>query len=144
VSFTQQNRKTDISVAMTLKYKRGLNNYEFSFTNAFSRQDSIDNISHVIGDLKYVREMKHRWFTGVILSGEENSQLELEFRGTVGVGPGRFVVETNKTNVAFWAGVAYARERYLGEDPDDTVPDSSVSISHTGCGVGSIARYPAD
>ena len=42
--------------------------------------------------------------------------------GTLGGGVGSFLVQTNKVNLGMWGGLAYARERYEGEDPDNTLP----------------------
>jgi len=122
VSFTQQNFKTDLNFSASVKYKKGLNNYNFEFTSAFGRQDSVDNVTHVNSQLTYLRELKKRRFLATFLSGERNSQLQLDFRGTVGGGVGSFLVQTNKVNLGFWGGLAYARENYTGEETDNTLP----------------------
>jgi len=122
VSFTQQNAKTDVNFSTTVKYKKNLNNYNFDFTSAFSRQDSVENISNLTSQLRYTRELKKGRFFRTFLSGERNSQLDLDFRGTLGGGVGSFVVQTNKANLGIWAGLAYAREQYTGEDADNTLP----------------------
>jgi hypothetical protein len=121
-TFTQQNAKTDVNFSTTVKYKKNLNNYNFEFTSAFSRQDSVENITHLTSQLRYTRELKKGRFFGTFLSGERNSQLELDFRGTLGGGAGSFVIQTNKWNLGIWAGLAYARERYTGETADNTLP----------------------
>jgi len=122
ITFTQQNRKTDLNVSATVSYKKELNNLSASYTSTFSWQDSVPNISHVLGDFRYARELKKRRFVGGLVSGEENSQLELDFRGTIGGGVGRFLVRTNELILGLWGGLAYARERYSGETGDNTVP----------------------
>ena len=122
LSFTQQNFKTDLNLSASVDYKKGLNDYDFDFTGAFSRQDSVQNVTHLTSKLGYLRELKKHRFLGSFLSAERNSQLGLEFRGTLGGGLGSFVVETNKVYLGFWAGLAYARENYVGEDPDNTIP----------------------
>ena len=122
VSFTQQNNKTDLNFSTTMKYKKGLNNYSLDFTSAFGRQDSVENVTHLNSQLQYMRELKKSSFFGSFLSVERNSQLQLDFRGTLGGGAGTFVVQTNKTNLGVWAGLAYAREKYAGETADNTLP----------------------
>jgi hypothetical protein len=122
VTYTQQNNKVDFSFGATLKYNSNLNNYRFTLNSAFTQQDTVDNISQATGKFIYLRESKSLWVYEVYLSGEESSQLDLDFRGTVGVGPGRYFIQTNAANLAVLAGVAYAHERYTGESPDYVVP----------------------
>ena len=121
VAFTQQNVKTDLSFNATVKYKKGLNNYAFNLTSAFTRQDSVENITNVNSQLKYAREGKKGLYYPVIVTGQQNSQLDLDFRGTVGGGVGDLVVETNRLNLGIWAGLAYAREKYVADPADNTM-----------------------
>ncbi|MGD8414246.1 MAG: DUF481 domain-containing protein [Candidatus Latescibacterota bacterium] len=121
VAFTQQNVKTDLNFDATVKYKKGLNNYGLSFTSVFTRQDSVENITNVKGELKYAREGERARYFPAFVTGQRNSQLDLDFRGTVGGGAGDFVVRTNKMNLGIWAGLAYAREKYVDNPEDDTI-----------------------
>ncbi len=86
IHFTQQNAKTDLSLNTTVNYKKGLRNYRLLFNAAYSRQDSVQDISSLNSGFRYVKEWKNRMFYGAVLSGERNSQLSLDFRSTVAGG----------------------------------------------------------
>jgi len=120
VNYNQQNNKTDLSLGLGLQYKKDLNNYKLTFNNAFSRQDSVENISHVYGMLQYTRETEKRLFYATFLGTDRNSQLDLDFRGTIGVGVGDYLVHTNKMSFGFWGGLGFARENYVGEPIENT------------------------
>jgi len=120
--FTQQNAKTDLSLGVSVKYKASLHKYRFVYNSAFSRQDGAKDITGLNTKVTYVKEMKSRMFYGGFLSGESNSQLNLQFRTTIGPGVGRFMAQNNKLNLALWGGLAYAREQYVDEDNESTYP----------------------
>jgi hypothetical protein len=119
VDFTQQNAKTDLSLSGDLKYKIGRNNFELNLTTTFSRQDSADNISKLNANFVYLRELRKEWFYQGLVVAEQNSQMSLDIRGTVGGGAGRFLVHSNKVLLATSVGLTYARERFSGQDGDN-------------------------
>ncbi len=118
-NFTQQNAKTDLNLNAQVKYKKDLNNWRFDLSTSFSRQDSAENISRLNTSLTYLREFKTRWYFGGLLSGEENSQLSLDIRGTAGGAGGISLIQSSKIILATAFGLAFAREKFIGQDPDD-------------------------
>ncbi len=119
LDFTQQNAKTDVNVSGDVSYKMGRNNYRLDLTTSFSRQDSVDNISKLNTSFVYMRELRKQWFVTGLASGEQNSQMSLDIRATAGGGAGRFLVQSDKILLATSAGLAYARERFTGQDGDN-------------------------
>ena len=119
VDFTQQNAKTDLNLDAEVKYKTGLNNFAFRVSTSFSRQDAADNISRLNTSFQYLREFGERWFYSGLVSGQQNSQLNLELRGTAGGLAGRFLVQSNKVVLSSGLGLTYARERFTDQDGDN-------------------------
>ena len=119
VDFTQQNSKTDLSLSGDVTYKVGRDNFKLDLTTTFSRQDSADNISKLNASFMYLRELPKQWFYEGIVVAEQNSQMSLDIRGTAGGGAGRFLVQSNKVILATSVGLAYARERFSGQDADN-------------------------
>jgi len=138
--FTQQNSKVDFSLSGEVHYshqgepdasQKGLSlnrfNSGYAYTKltynaTYSRQDSTDDIQRFNATLSHLRQLRDRWFWQVAVAGEQNSQLSLDYRGTVTGGVGRFIKQSNKLDLAFWAGPAFAREQYTGESPDNSIP----------------------
>ncbi len=121
VSYTQQTNQTNLNFSSDVAYKKGLNSFQFDLSTSFSRQDGADNISSLLTVLSYEREFGDRWFYGGLVSGQQNSQLGLEIRGSVGAVAGRYLVQSNKVTLTSGLGLSYARERFTDEDGDNAV-----------------------
>ena len=121
-NFTQQNAKTDLSLRSETKYLFGRNRFNLTLDGSFSRQDSVANITRGTARLTYIRELKGLWFFGFSGSAEQNSQLSLDIRGSIGAGPGRFFVATNKILLGSMLALSYNRERFTGEEANNSVP----------------------
>lgn len=121
VDYTQDNNKIDLNVSANIKYVLALQKYAFNLSTSFSRQDSASNISSLSAVFAYSRQFSGRWFYAGLLAGEQSSQLNLDIRGTVGGGLGRYLVRSNKVDFALWGGVGYSRERFTNQDADDAL-----------------------
>jgi hypothetical protein len=121
VDFTQQNAKTDLSFSTELNYKMDLNNFKFDLSTSFSRQDDTDDITRLNTTFLYLREFGRRWFYAGTVGAEQNSQLSLDIRGSVGGLAGRLFVESNKVVLASGLGLSYARERFVDQEGDNAV-----------------------
>ena len=119
VDYTQDNNKTDLNVSANVKYVLALQKYTFNLSTSFSRQDSASNISSLNAVFAYSRQFSDRWFYTGLLAGQQSSQLSLDIRGTVGGGVGRYLVRSNKVDLALWGGIGYSRERFTNQDADD-------------------------
>ena len=136
LNFTQQNAKTDVNLNGSVHYARrktaekgalGLTTAGFNYTKlkydfTFSRQDETEDIRRAQSGLSRLSQLADRWFWTVLLTGETNSQLSLDYRVTVGGGGGRFLVQSNKLDLAVWLGPAYSWERFVGEPSDSSFP----------------------
>lgn len=121
VSYTQQSNQTQLNFGSNSTYKQGLNNFEFDLSTSVSRQDGTENISSLLALFGYRREFGDRWFYGGLLTGEQNSQLDLAIRGSAGATVGRFLVQSNKVELSWGAGLSYARERFSDQDGDNVL-----------------------
>jgi hypothetical protein len=135
IDFTQQNAKTDLNLSGSVRYAArlglvhglgmvtgGFNVTNLNFSSTFSRQDDTDDIERLNASLSHARQLDNRWFWVLALAGERNSQLSLDFRGTVAGGAGRFIVQSNKLDLGLWIGPSFSRERFTGESADNSFP----------------------
>lgn len=120
--FTQQNRKTDLSLRMEIGYLFNRNLLGINLDGSFSRQDSATDITRANARLRYSRVLPNRWIMAVITSTEQNSQLSLDIRGTLGAGPGRFWIQSNKVSLGSAILLQVTRERFSGEEARSSVP----------------------
>ncbi len=121
VDFTQQNAKTDFNFGADLNYKKDRNNFRFDLSTSFSRQDDTEDISRLNTTFIYLREFAERWFYSGLLSGESNSQLSLDIRGSAGGVAGYSFVQSNKVILLAGAGLSYAREQFEEQEGDNAL-----------------------
>jgi hypothetical protein len=135
IDFTQQNAKTDLNLSGSVRYAArkglvhdldkvtgGFNLTSLTFSSTFSRQDDTDDIERMNASLSHARQLDNRWFWVLALAGQRNSQLSLDFRGTLAGGVGRFIIQSNKLDLGLWLGPSYSRERFTGESADNSFP----------------------
>jgi hypothetical protein len=120
--FTQQNAKTDLSLRFETRYLFNRNRLNLLLNGTFSRQDSVSDITRGTARLSYIRELKGLWFIGFAASAEQNSQLSLDFRGSIGGGPGRFFIANNRMELGTILTIGYNEERFTGEEARNTLP----------------------
>ena len=120
--FTQQNAKTDVYVAATVRYEVARNRFKLHLNGSFSRQDSVSNITRSTLRLLYAREIRGLWFVALLGSLEENSQLSLDRRAAIGGGPGRYFVLNSRMALASYLAIYGMREKFTGEEARNNLP----------------------
>lgn len=121
-NFTQQNAKVDLSLSATVRYEVARHRTRLDFDGTFSRQDSVSDIERRTLSLLYTRVLRNRWIWVGGGDATRNSQLGLDRAFDLGTGPGRFLVLSNKVQLASWIGLYYRTEQYVAEDPRSTIP----------------------
>ena len=82
---------------------------------------------HTIG-LNYQRFRLNRWYTDWFGNWEQNDQLGIKARFSLGGGLGRYMIQTNRNQVSLMTGLQATREEFTGEDPGDTVGELRVQF----------------
>ena len=120
--FTQQNAKIDLSLRSETRYLFNRNRLNLLLNGTFTGQDSVSDITRGTARLVYIRDVKRMWFVGLTASVEQNSQLSLDIRGSIGGGPGRFLIANDRMELGTMLGIGYSRERFTGDEARNTVP----------------------
>ena len=72
--------------------------------------DSDETSQRQSFDVRYRRLWPARWFTGGVFSLESNDELGLDLRTSVGGGIGRYLRQTNSSNISFQTGLLVSNE----------------------------------
>jgi hypothetical protein len=99
--FTQQNERVDLSLRSDTRYLFRRNRLRLLLDGSLSRQDSVSDVTRGTGRFTYVRELRGLWFVGLAASVEQNSQLSLDVRGSMGADP----ADTSSRTIA-WSSAA--------------------------------------
>jgi len=122
VNFTQQNDKVDLSLTANVRYDVARHRVRLDFNGTYSRQDSVSPIERRNVSLQYSRILRRRWSWCANIGQSRNTQLGLESAWTIGTGPGRLLISSNKVVLGTWIGLNYRKERYVDADAQSVVP----------------------
>ena len=81
-------------------------------------------------NFNYQRFRGNRWFTDWFTGWEKNDELGISARVSAGGAVGRYVTQTNKSQLSLAAGVQGARTSYLGEDESTTEAEGKIEIRY--------------
>jgi len=118
--FTQANTATTWSASTTLSHRTPRRESEVSFSSNIKQQTGAENINRQDLRAQSYRYFEKRWFAAVLGQAEKNESQSLDFRGLVGGGVGRKVVQTNRSNITLLGGAAFSREKYQDRTDYDT------------------------
>ncbi len=127
IDFTQQESKLDLNLSSSIVYNVAHNRFGLNLSGTFTRQDAVDDIRRGNALAVYSRELSTDWLWVGGAEAQSNSQLSLDYAWSVGTGPGRYLVRTNRVMLATWLGLFYRTEQYEDEDQRNTLPLSLTS-----------------
>ena len=78
----------------------------------------------------YQRFRANRWFTDWFTTWEKNDELGIAGRASAGVALGRYITQTNKSQLSLAVGAQGARTNYLGEDESATEGEGRIEIRY--------------
>ncbi len=122
LDFTQQESKLDLNLSTSIDYNVAHNRFGLDLSGTFTRQDAVDDIRRGNAAALYARELSKTWFWAGGADAQSNSQLSLDYAWSIGTGPGRYLVRTNRVMLGSWIGLYYRTEQYEAEDQRTTLP----------------------
>ena len=128
-SFTQANTATQYSLNSAGTYTAP--NYSVSATldSLFRTQEGTGDTSRHTFSFGSRRTLGPRWFANAVSLLQHNKELDLNFRGTLGGGVGRFVYQSGQRNLSLWGGLAYTQEYFVGEDTSQANVESLAGVT---------------
>jgi hypothetical protein len=130
VSAKKANDERTYNMAASTRYRTRKFELRSSLNSFLS--DRSDTVATRRNDFNvtYSRLFTDKWFWSTYAKIENNEELELDLRGTVAAGGGRYVVQSNRTLLSWTAGLAGNREWYAGaEEPKDNL-EAVLSVDY--------------
>jgi len=127
LDFTQEDGQTDLSLNTDVTHRVNVRTVKLSVSASLDRRDDADNITELTTQLAYTKDFGRRWFYHGLISGEENSQLELDLRTTVGGGFGRYLIRSNRVILTVAGGAGYQREKFEATDDINSWPGMLIT-----------------
>jgi len=115
ISFTKSNRVGELSFGADVIYTTKSQRSELMLNSDFSGSQGNSTSSNNSATYSFNKFLKDKWFWGAIAIGEQNSELGLNLRTTIGAAVGYDIIQTNKNFLNAVAGFTVGKEWYEGE-----------------------------
>lgn len=118
--FTQASSATTWSSSAELNYRTPRVDIGLDFSSNVKEQEGATAVNRQNVSGQIMRFYSNRWFAAVIGQGEKSANQGLDFRGLVGGGVGRRVLQSNRTTISLIGGAAFSREKYEDRESYDS------------------------
>ena len=127
-SLAKANKATTLNVNTELEYRTSRWGTRVTGSSYFQKQADTERSTRNSGSVVAQRFFPHRWQAVLLMGLEQNDQLGLIVRGTIGGGAGYMVKQTNSTTLQLGAGMVVTRERFaLSDTTAGASPDTLKS-----------------
>jgi hypothetical protein len=115
-SYTQAQNATEWNAHANATYKTEKYKANADIRSQFKRQDGAEDVVTNSLNMTLSRPFGKKWFYLGLGQLQQNQSTELDFRGLIGGGVGRYFMQTNKYIFGAIAGLALSNEQYSGQD----------------------------
>lgn len=119
-SFAKANSVTNYTLGARADYRGERWAGSVSLDSRLNSQDGVESTSRHQLALSGFRLLPHTWYAGLFSQAERNQELELDLRLLVGIGGGRDIIQSNRVEWRWLAGLLWNRETYTGLDPSSS------------------------
>jgi hypothetical protein len=115
VSYSKSSKIADLNFGADVIYTTKSQRSELTLNSNFSSSEGNPSSSSNNASYGYNRFLGHKWFYGGLLIAEQNSELGLKLRTTLGGALGNDFIQTNKNFLNAVGGLSVSKEWYDGE-----------------------------
>ncbi len=124
-SFARANRLTTWNLGFEGNFRMPKHLTNVKFDSNFSDQQDAESTTRHTFLFSFNRFFSDRWFVNFPVSFQQNNELSLDLRSTGGVGIGRHLRQTNRSNLGLVVGGIFSRENF----PDDPSVSSMEAMA---------------
>jgi hypothetical protein len=117
-NFTKASDVQQFNFAINGDYRTRERIISANFSSLFSNSDSNEKSQRQLLGLNYTRLRSNRWLNDGSLRFEQNDELDLNLRTSLGSGIGRILKQSNRALLVVRAGLQVTRENIVGEPED--------------------------
>jgi hypothetical protein len=127
-SFTQANKDTQYNLGAEALYRTEDWAGKLNFSSLLTDQQNLDRSTRNTLGFQGNRYLKNRWFWTGLVQFQQNDELNLRLRSTLGGGFGRNLIQSNRSQLSTLGGAAYTRERFEGDETENPPLNSLEAI----------------
>jgi hypothetical protein len=120
-SFAKANSVTNYTLGAQFVYRGENWASTLTLDSRLNSQDDVETTSRNQLNLTIVRLLPKTWFAGLLGQVEQNQELDLDLRLLLGAVGGRDILQTNRVEWRWVAGILGNREEYTGLEPNSSL-----------------------
>ncbi len=115
-SFQKANQLTNWIFGTEVTYRYVKWEAKAEGSSYFSKQKDVEGTTRHSLTLQFSRLLKNRWRATLLTKLQQNEELGLELRTTLGGGAGRHLIQTNSVLLLLGGGVVVTKEKFVGAE----------------------------
>jgi putative salt-induced outer membrane protein YdiY len=129
-SFTSGNDQYETEFSASVTYRRQAHSLTAGLDSVFSGQPKGESSARNQFNLDYRKQLSPKWYAGGLFDLLRSDQQSLSLRTTVGGLIGRNLLQTERTRLSFFGGLATTRENYSAptDNPQTTNMDALAGL----------------
>ena len=125
-SFTKASDIAQLNFGVRATHRTAIRAFTFD-SNVITTEDDGVSTQDSSASVTMTRFRKNRWFSSYLLGFESNDELGLKLRSSLGAGFGRFLIQTNVTELSLLGGLVATAETFSEGDIVNPVAGASVT-----------------
>ncbi len=117
-SFARANRATEWTLGSGVNTRGETRQLRATLSSRFEDRSDVDSTSRNVLTFDWTRFFSNRWLVTALTNFTQNQELDLDLRSVFGGGPGRHVIQNNRTRLTVTAGAVFTRERFAPTEMD--------------------------
>jgi len=118
-SYTKASTVAQLNFAGDVSYRGRHYSSEFTISSILTSQKEKEDTKFNQASIVLMRFFESSWFAGTQIKLEQDTELGLDLRTTVGGGMGRYFIKTNFSQLASLAGILFNREVESNKEKGD-------------------------
>ena len=117
-NFAKAGGVEQLTLGVNMDFRSLLRIESLRFSTLLSDSDSQEASRRTNLGLQHTRLWQDRWFTTGSLTFDQNDELGLNLRSSLGAGGGRYFIQSNTMLLSFEGGLQFSRENLVNEPED--------------------------
>jgi hypothetical protein len=128
-NFAKAGGNTQGNFGLKIDYRSLVRIESLKFDTVITSSDTQDALQRSTLNLQHTRLWRNRWFSNGSLSFEQNDELGLELRTSLGAGGGRYLLQSNSMLWSLEGGLQVSREELIDEDDVTDSVEATVTLN---------------
>lgn len=128
-NFAKAGGVQQATLGVNMDYRSLIRIESLRFSTVITDSDTQDASKRMNLGFRHTRLWNRRWFTNSSLTFDQNDELGLNLRSSLGAGGGRYLTQSNTMLFSLEGGLQFSRENLIAEDDDTDSLESTFTAN---------------